>query len=64
MEEREALREQLKASLLFGENEFEQAVELALSRALGEQLRKPPDGVTRFDAKRRLRGLFRAGEQD
>ncbi len=64
VEERETLRGQLKASLLFGENEFEQAVELALSRALGEQLRKPPDGVTRFDAKRRLRGLFRAGEQD
>ncbi len=62
-EEREILREQLKASLLFGENEFEQTVELAVSQALDKLVEGPPDEVMRLEAKRQLRELFRTGEK-
>ena len=57
--EQQQLNKLLKDSLLFGENEFEQLVERAVSEVLNKLLNEEPSEVFKFETKRQLRELFR-----
>ncbi len=54
------LSAQLKETLIFGENQFEQFVEKAVSETLEKLLQKPPSELLNLETKRQLRELFRS----
>jgi len=56
------LSARLKETLIFGENDFEQVVEKAVSEVLDKLLEKPPSDLLDLETKRQLRELFRPGE--
>jgi len=61
-DELEALAIHLRETLLFGENDFEQIVQKAVSEVLDRLLEKPPSELLDLETKRQLRELFRPGE--
>ncbi len=58
------LSARLKETLIFGENDFEQLVEKAVSEVLDRLLEKPSSELLDLETKRQLRELFRTGEQN
>ena len=53
---------EIKGSLVFGENEFEQLVEKAVSETLDKLLAKPAGEILDLETKKQLRNLFRKEE--